>query len=188
MMVTLSRESEKELQKEYQRSLEENKQLVESLQSQLKELNKYMVEKKEFNDTHARIYAELSISNEALKERKEDIEKSREVIRELRFTLDEKDVIVRSVETKNHQLHVDLTDCYGKIEEMKRIKNAVEEEASELRRKEAAYKTYFADKEQEIADMTGRIEDLERRVSEFNITKRSLDSKIALLTQKMTSD
>ena len=97
MMVTLSRESEKELQKEYQRSLEENKQLVGSLQSQLKELNKYMLEKKEFNDTHARIYAELSISNEALKERKEDIQKCREVIRELRFTLDEKDVVVRSV-------------------------------------------------------------------------------------------
>jgi len=35
MMVSLGREAEKQLQKEYQRSLDENKQLVQSLQSQL---------------------------------------------------------------------------------------------------------------------------------------------------------
>lgn len=32
------------------------------------------------------------------------------------------------------------------------------------------------------------IEDLERRVAEFAITKRTLDSKIALLNQKIASD
>lgn len=51
-----------------------------------------------------------------------------------------------------------------------------------------AYKSYFADKEKEIGEMNEKIEDLERRISEFNILKRTLDSKITLLTQKMNSD
>lgn len=36
--------------------------------------------------------------------------------------------------------------------------------------------------------MVEKVEDLESRVAEFNITKRTLDSKIALLNQKITSD
>ena len=50
------------------------------------------------------------------------------------------------------------------------------------------YKGYFNNKEKEMAEMTEKIDDLERRVSEFNITKRTLDSKIALLNQKMATD
>lgn len=79
------------MQKEYRRSLEENKQLVGSLQSQLQELSKYMQEKKEFNDTHSRLYAELAVVTASLLEKKESIEKNRQIIKDLHLTLHEKD-------------------------------------------------------------------------------------------------
>jgi hypothetical protein len=108
LMLTLKTESEKELQNEYQRSLLENRHLVESLNTQLNELNKYMVEKKEFNDTHSKIYAELSVINKNLIEKQEDIDKSRKAIKDLRLSLDEKYVEVDAIERKNQQLHIDL--------------------------------------------------------------------------------
>ncbi len=77
LMLKLKQDSEQQLQKEYSRSLQENKRLIASLQVQLQELNGYMVQKKQFNDIHARIYAELSFVNASVIEKQDIIEKSR---------------------------------------------------------------------------------------------------------------
>lgn len=77
LMLKLKQDSEQQLQKEYSRSLQENKRLIASLQVQLQQLNGYMVQKKQFNDTHAKIYAELSFVNASVIEKQEIIQKSR---------------------------------------------------------------------------------------------------------------
>lgn len=50
-----------------------------------------MQEKKEFNDTHSRLYAELAVVTASLLEKKENIEKNRQIIKDLHLTLHEKD-------------------------------------------------------------------------------------------------
>ncbi len=74
-----------------------------------------MQEKKEFNDTHSRLYAELAVVTASLLEKKESIEKNRQIIKDLHLTLHEKDGEVQAAERKYEQLSMSLTDCYNKI-------------------------------------------------------------------------
>jgi hypothetical protein len=62
LMLEMKDKSEQQLQKEYKRALEENKQLVGSLQKELEQINNLMLEKKDFNDTHSRLYAKVEVA------------------------------------------------------------------------------------------------------------------------------
>lgn len=49
-----------------------------------------MLEKKEFNDTHSRLHAELAFANKVLVSRQEEIEEGRRVIKEMRYEVETK--------------------------------------------------------------------------------------------------
>ena len=74
------------------------------MQTQLTELNKYMMEKKEFNDTHSRLHAEVTLANKVLAARQEEIEEGRRKMKEMRLEVDSKQVEVDAIESKNKQL------------------------------------------------------------------------------------
>jgi hypothetical protein len=47
---------------------------VASLQKELEQINTFMLEKKDFNDTHSRLYAELEVTTRMLKQKSEMVE------------------------------------------------------------------------------------------------------------------
>ena len=147
-----------------------------------------MLEKKEFGDTHSKIYAEIEVLNSSLAQRERQTQQLREGHKQLEQQLHENRIELEMSRHKNQHLSASLADYSLKMEEMKKIKNVFEEEVIELRSKEEVYQNYYAEKERAVQELTAKIDELERKCSEFNITKKALESRLAILSQKLLSD
>ena len=66
--------------------------MVSSLQIQLQELNKYMLEKKEFNDTHSRLHAQLAFAQKSVNQKEEEIQNFRSDVKNLKELIGLKDI------------------------------------------------------------------------------------------------
>ena len=71
---------------------------------------------------------------------------------------------------------------------MRRVKQSVEDEVAELRGKEEIFRQTIKEKDQEIAALASHNDNLEKQVAEYNLTKKGLESKVNLLTQKLASE
>lgn len=86
-----------------------------------------MLEKKEFNDTHSRIFAQLQIANRYLAARDQALKSLKMQLSSFTEEMDKKDIQIETLENKNKQFDRDVKDLYVKIGEMKKIKTAIEE-------------------------------------------------------------
>ncbi len=147
-----------------------------------------MLEKKEFGDTHSRLHAEIEVLNRGAAQREQQAQQLREERRQLAEQLQESGVELELARHKNQHLASSLADLAAKVEELKKIKNAFEEEAAELRSKEAVYQNYYAEKERAVQELIGRVDELERRAAEAALARKALESRLATLSQKLQSE
>ena len=136
MMLGLREDSEKQLQAEYQRALEENRDMVVSMQRQMQQLNQFLAEKKDIGDANARITAELDIKSQQLTRTEQTLEEERQVIADLKADQEKKENHILLIEGLNRQLKLDIEEYNLKIDEMRRVKQTIEDEVADLRGKQ----------------------------------------------------
>ena len=81
-----------------------------------------MLEKKEFGDTHSKIYAEIEVLNSSLAQRERQTQQLREGHKQLEQQLHENRIELEMSRHKNQHLSASLADYSLKMEEMKKIK------------------------------------------------------------------
>lgn len=92
---------------------------------------------------------------------------------------------ILSGKVRQHQ--ADMKDLYSKIADMKQIKTIIEEELVQARNREEYYRNYYLEKEKAMTVLTQKAEEDQRIIAEFNIARKTLESKVTLLTQKLTA-
>lgn len=115
-----------------------------SLQKELEHINAFMLEKKDFNDTHSRLYAEVEVTARLLREKGEIAEGQKRQIEALTEELRMKGIDIEVLNGRVRQHEADMRDLYSKIAEMKQIKTIIEEELAEARSREDHYRNYYA--------------------------------------------
>lgn len=89
LVLTLKEESQKDLQKEYEKSLEANRKLNTTIQQQIVQLNELFLQKRGFNEQHISFFATIEMLKQKVEAKDADILKRKNDMRDLNDKLNE---------------------------------------------------------------------------------------------------